>query len=330
MRIFNVRSIKDHPSPSRPCSLEQHDVGPEILITQTEDAIIPLSVSECHAADSGTEREMNTATIETVVPSGTAAEVGPSCEQVQIEICSVTTVSGLYQPAMAATLSEEEISGEGASQAPVWSENFESEAALTLSAISNREEVLQPDSNPKSQTLEEDPGVAQADSSNDEGVRTLEPCKDSDSKEGTSEGEESVEEVNLDEPELPSCEGYGLDMPGQTLPKTTSEGLETQPCTVSQSLAEHPDHTDAPQSEGFVEEASVTSLQEERLCRICLEEEADITFQPCGHQVVCSLCFATTSRMKKCLRCRVLIERPGNESYHSQIFSIEEHEDYED
>ena len=40
-------------------------------------------------------------------------------------------------------------------------------------------------------------------------------------------------------------------------------------------------------------------------CGVCSEVVAPITFMPCGHTVVCLDC---SSRMKKCLECKLPIE----------------------
>lgn len=41
-----------------------------------------------------------------------------------------------------------------------------------------------------------------------------------------------------------------------------------------------------------------------RICKICLESDADVCFEPCGHQLYCSEC---CRRMKCCLECSVQI-----------------------
>ena len=47
--------------------------------------------------------------------------------------------------------------------------------------------------------------------------------------------------------------------------------------------------------------AKVTTVE----CGVCSEVVAPITFMPCGHTVVCLDC---SSRMKKCLECKLPIE----------------------
>lgn len=47
--------------------------------------------------------------------------------------------------------------------------------------------------------------------------------------------------------------------------------------------------------------SSSTDIRE---CRVCCDQPADVTFQPCGHQLVCDECCI---KMKKCLECQQLI-----------------------
>ena len=45
-------------------------------------------------------------------------------------------------------------------------------------------------------------------------------------------------------------------------------------------------------------------LQEQRLCKVCLDEEINMVFLPCGHLVCCSVCAPALS---KCPICRTAI-----------------------
>ncbi|CAH1239730.1 BIRC2 [Branchiostoma lanceolatum] len=54
------------------------------------------------------------------------------------------------------------------------------------------------------------------------------------------------------------------------------------------------------------EESEVERLKEERLCKICMEEETEIVFVPCGHFAVCQNCSAS---LHCCPICRKDIDR---------------------
>ncbi|XP_066297349.1 putative inhibitor of apoptosis [Branchiostoma lanceolatum] len=54
------------------------------------------------------------------------------------------------------------------------------------------------------------------------------------------------------------------------------------------------------------EESEVERLKEERMCKICMEEETEIVFVPCGHFAVCQNCSAS---LHCCPICRKDIDR---------------------
>ncbi|OWF51548.1 baculoviral IAP repeat-containing protein 7-A-like [Mizuhopecten yessoensis] len=45
-------------------------------------------------------------------------------------------------------------------------------------------------------------------------------------------------------------------------------------------------------------------LREQKICKVCLDEEASIVFLPCGHLVTCPMC---ASALRKCPVCRTYI-----------------------
>ena len=49
-------------------------------------------------------------------------------------------------------------------------------------------------------------------------------------------------------------------------------------------------------------------LEEDRLCKICMEAEICCVFIPCGHAVCCDVCIGEIQM--NCSICRVAIERP--------------------
>ncbi|XP_076810059.1 baculoviral IAP repeat-containing protein 7-like isoform X1 [Clavelina lepadiformis] len=53
-------------------------------------------------------------------------------------------------------------------------------------------------------------------------------------------------------------------------------------------------------------EARIRELQEERKCKICLDQSADVVFVPCGHLCSCTEC---AQALRKCPICRVKIEK---------------------
>jgi baculoviral IAP repeat-containing protein 2/3 len=52
-------------------------------------------------------------------------------------------------------------------------------------------------------------------------------------------------------------------------------------------------------------EDAYNQLKDQRLCKICMDRELEITFIPCGHLVTCEQC---AQPLKKCPICRKLIK----------------------
>jgi len=46
-------------------------------------------------------------------------------------------------------------------------------------------------------------------------------------------------------------------------------------------------------------------LKEQLLCKICMDNDADVVFLPCGHMVACTTC---ARALRKCAVCRALIK----------------------
>nr|CAB3225580.1 ZF(RING)-14 zinc finger protein [Phallusia mammillata] len=53
-------------------------------------------------------------------------------------------------------------------------------------------------------------------------------------------------------------------------------------------------------------QARIKELQDERLCKICLDQPSDIVFVPCGHLCSCGNC---ATSVKKCPMCRMKIQK---------------------
>ena len=51
--------------------------------------------------------------------------------------------------------------------------------------------------------------------------------------------------------------------------------------------------------------AEIRELKEQKICKICMNEEVSIVFLPCGHMVSCPYC---APAMSKCPICRRLIK----------------------
>ena len=47
------------------------------------------------------------------------------------------------------------------------------------------------------------------------------------------------------------------------------------------------------------------SLREQMLCKICMDNDANIVFLPCGHLVACAEC---APHLRKCAICRKLVK----------------------
>lgn len=45
-------------------------------------------------------------------------------------------------------------------------------------------------------------------------------------------------------------------------------------------------------------------LQEERMCKVCMDREVSVVFVPCGHLVTCGEC---ASNLRLCPICRAVI-----------------------
>ena len=52
-------------------------------------------------------------------------------------------------------------------------------------------------------------------------------------------------------------------------------------------------------------EEQLRKLQEERMCKVCMDREVSIVFIPCGHLVVCKDCAPS---LRKCPICRGTIK----------------------
>ena len=53
-------------------------------------------------------------------------------------------------------------------------------------------------------------------------------------------------------------------------------------------------------------EKRVQELEEQRVCKVCLDKEANVVFVPCGHLCTCMDCAGS---LTKCPICRARIEK---------------------
>ena len=53
-------------------------------------------------------------------------------------------------------------------------------------------------------------------------------------------------------------------------------------------------------------EREIKRLREEKMCKICLDADAAVVFDPCGHLTTCTGC---SSSLTKCPICRVRVKK---------------------
>nr|CAB3225578.1 ZF(RING)-14 zinc finger protein [Phallusia mammillata] len=109
------------------------------------------------------------------------------------------------------------------------------------------------------------------------------------------------------------------DVTGNTSDVSDSEdeenesSMQSQPSTSAKTLAGG-SQSSAPNEQSSMEieeqtpsmQARIQELQEERKCKICLDNMADVVFVPCGHLCSCVRC---AEALRKCPMCRKKIEK---------------------
>jgi len=86
---------------------------------------------------------------------------------------------------------------------------------------------------------------------------------------------------------------------------STSSGLESAPSEIIENKREFKDDSSSNTMEGTDEaqilKEQLQQLQEQKLCKICMDAEINTVFLPCGHLVACLTC---TKDIKQCPVCR--------------------------
>lgn len=106
-----------------------------------------------------------------------------------------------------------------------------------------------------------------------------------------SEGNSQNIETNPQSPSLPADE----DEPSRTYTANSTANADLSNELKSLSLKD--------ETEVLLDENR--RLKEQRLCRICMEEDITIAFLPCGHLCCCAHC---APAMRKCPICRAFIK----------------------
>jgi len=125
-----------------------------------------------------------------------------------------------------------------------------------------------------------------------------------------AEDHSSASSLELEAGTSETCSGAADNTQGKTKSQKKKERRKAKKNAESQSMK---DTETASTSQAEDDEARLTTeilgrqlheLQEQRICKVCLDEEINIVFLPCGHLVCCAMC---APALTKCPVCRANI-----------------------